>query len=97
MTSEPMVFNCDGCMAFKRNPDDESVGECRRHAPSPMVIHVKEPPEVEDDGRLKGGRLTIWPGVVADESCCEFIPNATTLARAQAIVDAKAAKDAKKH
>ena len=76
-----IVFECGGCMAFMAHPDNPDVGECRRHAPVPLVVHWPERPELNEHGRVKGFRLTVWPGVNATDSCCEYAPSDVTLAK----------------
>ena len=75
MTSEDMVLECRTCTAFRAHPDKPDVGECRRRAPVPIVMHWPERPEVDEHGRIKGFRMTIWPGVNGDDACMEYTPS----------------------
>ena len=99
MKSDPIVFECGGCMAFMTHPDNPAVGECRRHAPVPIVSVTRERPETDEHGRIRGYRLTVWPGVASTDSCCEYQPSNATMemvqkmqAEKEAQVEAKAGK-----
>ena len=78
--SDPIVFECSGCMAFMAHPSKPDVGECRRRAPVPLVMVSRERPEVDVHGRVLGFRHTVWPGVNATDSCCEYQPSHATMA-----------------
>ena len=85
MTSDPIVFECGGCLAYRAHPDKPDVGECRRRAPVPIVMVSRERPEVDVHGRVLGFRLTIWPGVNATDSCCEYQPSQATVGKLAAM------------
>ena len=71
---QEMIFECRTCGAYKEHPDNPDQGECRRRAPTPLVMHWPEKPEVDEHGRILGYRCTCWPAVSADDGCCEFVP-----------------------
>ena len=91
MTSNLMVLECRTCAAYLASPSDPSLGECRRHAPTPLVMHWPERPELNEHGRVKGFRLTVWPGVNATDACMEFSPGQAILTR---LATEKAAEEA---
>ena len=92
MLSDEIVFECSGCMAYMAHPSNPSVGECRRRAPAPVVMVTQERPELDERGRVKGFRLTVWPGVAATDSCCEYQPSNATMAK---VARQQAEKEAK--
>ena len=92
MTKTELVLECRTCAAYVVNPSDPNVGECRRRAPVPIVLHWHEPPELNEHGRVRGYRLTVWPCVHADDNCMEYTPGRaiiSELAVAQAQAESK--------
>ena len=75
------VFECRGCSAYRAHPTKPDVGECRRRAPVPLVAHWTDAPDLDEHGSVRGFRLTIWPGVGADDNCMEFMPSAELMAQ----------------
>ena len=75
------TFECRTCSAYRAHPDKADVGECRRRAPVPVVMVTRERPEVDEHGRIKGCRLTVWPGVGAADGCMEYQPSADFVAQ----------------
>ena len=73
MKSDNMVLECRTCAAYLASPDP-TVGECRRRAPVPLVMHWPERPDLNEHGSVAGYRLTVWPGVNATDACMEYTP-----------------------
>ena len=44
-------------------------------------MHWPDRPELNEDGRVKGFRLTVWPGVNADDNCLEYAPGQAIIAQ----------------
>ena len=82
--SERVILECRSCAAYREHPVKPDVGECRRRAPVPLVLHWPTEPDVDEHGSVRGFRLTVWPGVSASDACLEYSPNAETIAQVEA-------------
>ena len=82
------MMECRTCSAYREHPTKADTGECRRRAPVPLVLHWPTAPEVDEHGRLRGFRLTVWPGVSADDACMEYMPSAELMAQLTAQYEA---------
>ena len=83
-----MVFECSNCAAFRAHPDKVGFGECRRRAPSPLVLHWPDRPEVDEHGSLLGFRLVLWPATAATDACMEYMPGPEVAAQMEAQMEA---------
>jgi len=63
-------LQCGGCLFFQSIELDGYDGLCRRHAPRPMVIGLR------DDGRPDVYKVVAdWPQVTAEDWCGDHQPS----------------------
>ena len=65
MTKNDRTNRCENCQFVNNDSGTPGWYSCRRYAPRP-------PLNGEIDMHMKGGMMTCWPGVNADDWCGEY-------------------------
>ena len=62
---KPACLHCRYCYRYLR---DEGYGQCRRHAPIPIMVNIFDNPEILDEVIAR----PVWPEVELTDWCGEW-------------------------